>query len=221
VRGKIVGIVAAIVFLTSLVANVLFFQKIQILEEPFKVTKVIDGDTFVLATNQSVRLGNFEAPELKYCGGKEAKARLVQLIFGQTVRLDIFTFDRFRRPVALVYVNNNLVNQTLMQEGLGRYEGTPSLERATIKQAYDRAKEYKLGIFASCVSIKPERANCLIKGNIDRHYKVKTYHFPTCSEYNSVIVEKDLGESWFCTEKAAQKAGFQKAKNCFGRSYPL
>jgi len=121
----------------------------------------------------------------------------------------------------LVYVENKLVNEILMKEGLGRYEGTPSKDRAAIKKAFDHAKEFKLGIFATCVSIKPDNAKCLIKGNIDRHYKVKTYHFPTCSEYNSVIVEKDLGESWFCTEKAAQKAGFQKAKNCFGRSYPL
>jgi hypothetical protein len=29
-----------------------------------------------------------------------------------------------------------------------------------------------------------------------------------------VIVEKDLGEDWFCTEKEAIKAGFTKASNC-------
>jgi endonuclease YncB( thermonuclease family) len=221
VKGKVARVATVIVLLASLAINFLFFQKIQTLEEPYKVIEVLDGDTFVLSSNQSVRLGNFEAPELEYCGGKEAKERLSELILGQTVRLDIFTFDRFRRPVALVYLSNKLVNQTLMQEGLGRYEGTPSKERAMMKEAYDRAKEYKLGIFANCVSDQPDKSNCLIKGNIDRHYKIKTYHFPSCSEYNSVIVEKDLGENWFCSELAAEKAGYTKAKNCFGRKYTL
>jgi len=33
------------------------------------------------------------------------------------------------------------------------------------------------------------------------------------------MVEKDLGEDWFCSEKEAQAAGFTKPKNCYGKIY--
>ncbi|MFH0762508.1 MAG: hypothetical protein V1925_01290, partial [Candidatus Omnitrophota bacterium] len=55
---------------------------------------------------------------------------------------------------------------------------------------------------------------CVIKGNYDKNSSLSNYYFPGCPQYEFTIVEKDLGENWFCTEKEAQAAGFTKAKNC-------
>ena len=217
---KIAPFLGALVLVPSLLFNFYLYQKNQKLESVYLVEKVIDGDSLVLKNDQSIRLGNLYAPELEFCGGKQAKEKLEELVLGKIVRLEVFSHDQFNRPLALVYINNTLVNEVLLKEGWGRYDGTPSPQRDLLKKAYDDALENKKGIFGSlCVQEKPEKENCLIKGNINRNSNEKTYHFPGCSEYERSMVEKDLGESWFCSEKEAQKAGFAKATNCFGRDY--
>lgn len=35
-----------------------------------------------------------------------------------------------------------------------------------------------------------------------------------CRLYNLSIIEKYKGEEWFCTEKEAKKAGYEKSSNC-------
>lgn len=217
---KILGVIGGLILIPSLIFNLYLYQKNQKLESVYLVEKVIDGDSFILKNDQSIRLGNLNAPELEFCGGPQAKERLEELILGKIVGLDVFSHDQFNRPLALVYIKNTLVNEVLLKEGWGRYEGSPSPQRELLKKAYDEALENKKGIFNSlCLSEKPEKENCLIKGNIDRNSNQKTYHFPGCSEYERTMVEKDLGEAWFCTEKEAQKAGFEKAQNCFGKKY--
>ncbi|MGB9707123.1 MAG: hypothetical protein ACPLXP_03565, partial [Microgenomates group bacterium] len=89
-----------------------------------------------------------------------------------------------------------------------------------LKKAYDYAFENHLGIHSSmCRAEKPDNPKCLIKGNVDKHSSAKTYYFPGCANYQITIVEKDLGEGWFCSEKEAQAAGFVKSQNCYGKTY--
>ena len=217
---KILGVVGGLLLIPSLIFNFYLYQKNQKLESVYLVEKVIDGDSIILKNDQSIRLGNINAPEIELCGGQQAKERLEELVLGRIVRLDVFSHDRYNRPLALVYIKNTLVNEVLLKEGWARYDGTPSPQRELLKKAYDDAFENKKGIFSSlCLSEKPEKENCLIKGNIDRNSNKKTYHFPGCSEYERNLVEKDLGESWFCSEKEAEKAGYTKAANCFGKKY--
>lgn len=217
---KILGVVGGLLLIPSLIFNLYLYQKNQKLESVYLVEKVIDGDSLILKNDQSIRLGNLDAPELEFCGGEQAKQRLEELVLGKIVRLDVFAHDRFNRPLALVYIGNVLVNEVLLKEGLARYEGTPSPQREALKEAYDEAYESKRGIFSSlCLQEKPEDPKCLIKGNISRNDGKKTYHFPGCSGYQQVMVEKDLGESWFCSEKEAQKAGYEKSENCFGKKF--
>lgn len=45
-----------------------------------RVKKVIDGDTFKLASGERVRIAGLHAPELKQHGGKAAKGRLQQTL---------------------------------------------------------------------------------------------------------------------------------------------
>lgn len=217
---KILGIIGGLVLIPSLLFNLYLYQKNQSFEGQNLVEKVIDGDSFTLKSGQRIRMGNLYAPEPELCGGKEAKEKLEKLILGKKVSLDIFSHDQYNRPLALVYVKGILVNEVLLKEGWARYDGTPSNKRDVLKQAYDFAFGEKMGIFSSlCFQEEPEDPKCLIKGNISRADNKRTYHFPGCSGYQQARVEKDLGESWFCTEKEAQKAGYEKSANCFGKNY--
>jgi hypothetical protein len=52
---------------------------------------------------------------------------------------------------------------------------------------------------------------CVIKGNIDEHGN-KIYHVPGQLDYSRTKVDPAKGEAMFCSEAAAQAAGFRKAK---------
>jgi len=217
---KILGVVGGLLLIPSLIFNLYLYHQNQKLESVYLVEKVIDGDSFIIKNDQSIRLSNIYAPELELCGGEQAKERLEELILGKIVRLDVFSHDRYNRPLALVYVGKVLVNEVLLKEGLVRYGATDNTQREVLRVAYDDAYQNKRGIFSSlCLLTEPEDPDCLIKGNISRNDGDKVYHFPGCGEYEVTLVEKDLGESWFCSEKEAQKAGYEKSENCFGKKY--
>ena len=217
---KSLSLIFLVLLIPSILLNVFLARENKSLKSDNLVTDVIDGDTFILKSGQRIRLSNIYAPEPDLCGGKEAKERLESLILNKIVTIKIVSHDRYNRPLALVYEGNNLVNEIILKEGWARYDGTPNEKRETLKAAYDVAFSQKKGIFSSlCISEKPENPKCLIKGNISRSDGSKVYHFPGCSEYDAVIVEKDLGEKWFCSEKEAEKEGFVKAQNCFGKSF--
>ncbi|MFN4212760.1 MAG: hypothetical protein ACK4FL_02235 [Microgenomates group bacterium] len=54
----------------------------------------------------------------------------------------------------------------------------------------------------------------IIKGNIDKASYQKYYHLPSCKQYHQIVIEKDIGEKYFCSKEEAQKAGFKKAAGC-------
>lgn len=80
----------------------------------------------------------------------------------------------------------------------------------------------KKGVFSpQCYQTEnPDNPKCLIKANIDKVTDTRLYYYPGCAQYKYTIVEKDIGEDWFCTEKEAQKAGFEKAKTCHEKFNP-
>ncbi|MGB9911144.1 MAG: thermonuclease family protein [Microgenomates group bacterium] len=200
-----------LVFLISLLLNLFLWQKTKITKKSYLVSQVIDGDTFILEDKQTIRLINVEAPELEFCGGSQAKEKLAKLIEGKRVNLEIISKDTFKRPLALVYQGDILVNEVLLKEGFVRYDGTPSPKRDELKKAYDYAFENRLGIHSPlCRAENPDNPKCLIKGNIDKHSNTKLYYFPGCANYQITVVEKDLGESWFCSGGRSTKSRFSK-----------
>lgn len=187
-----------------------------------KVIDVLDGDTFVISGKQRVRLKRVQAPKLKYCYGKEAKQKLKELILGKEVFLTSIVTDRYGRLVALVYLDNTLINKLMLEQGFVSYLGGQTKEEKSLQLASDKAKKKKIGIYSlKCYPVKPPNSKCLIKGNINQKTNEKIYHFPGCSAYEQVKVERFRGDDWFCTEKQAQKKGFVKSKNCFQKKYSL
>jgi hypothetical protein len=117
--------------------------------------------------------------------------------------------------MALVYEGSTLINQAMIESGWVRYHSDISSKRDTIKQHADDAKKEQRGIFGTCHS-KENTVNprCTIKGNIDKSTDTHIYYVPGCAQYNFTVVEKDIGEQWFCTEKEAQQARYIRAKTC-------
>lgn len=48
-----------------------------------RAVTIIDGDGLVLSTGDEIRLGDFNAPEWNQKGGKEAKAALAEIAYGE------------------------------------------------------------------------------------------------------------------------------------------
>jgi len=85
----------------------------------FKVTSVIDGDTFEVSpqwqwngqTGARVRPAGFDAPELGAYGGQAAKDKLSKLILGEQVDLGTaHRVDRGRLVCEVYFKNKNLAD---------------------------------------------------------------------------------------------------------------
>ena len=118
--------------------------------------------------------------------------------------------------MALLYDGSSLINQIMLESGWVRYHHDTSTVEEILKAIGKQVKENKVGIFSElCLQASNlDDPKCNIKGNIDPQGKIKRYYYPGCAQYNYTLLEKDLGEQWFCTEKEAQAAGWTKAETC-------
>lgn len=181
-----------------------------------KVMSVIDGDSFKIGRDQTIRLSSLDAPEEEFCAGVEAKSALTKTINGKKVILKELKTDRYGRVMAMVYLpDGESINEYMIKNGLALHIWDTSTQNEVLDKANDFARENKLGIFsADCFQETPTNPKCAIKGNIIQKTNAKEYILPECNMYTSSIVEKYKGEEWFCSEAEAKKAGFVKSKNC-------
>ena len=79
-----------------------------------KVTKVIDGDTFLTSRRKHpVRLANVDTPEKRQPGYQKAKAALEKSILGKPVDIDTVARDVYGRAVAKVKKGGKSVNNAM------------------------------------------------------------------------------------------------------------
>ncbi|MEK7141423.1 MAG: thermonuclease family protein [Patescibacteria group bacterium] len=208
-----------IILIPSLLLNAVLLKKQTPVQQSFpadpgvKVEGVIDGDTIVVEPKTRVRLRHIDAPELEYCGGPEAKDAIEKLVVGKRVRITEQVPDQHGRGMAFIYVGDLLVNKELLAGGFVRFHHDTSTRADELKALGLEVKTAKKGIFGACQSTSnTKNPECPIKGNIDRLKKI--YHVPGCTQYPFAIVEEDIGEQWYCTEKEAQKAGYVKSERC-------
>ena len=90
------------------------------------VTNIVDGDTFDVYTEDTIRLADIDCPELGEQGGQEAKDFLTAWIYRKTVYLDIDDYYQFdtsgTRIVCVAYTYYNTthllnINKLLLNEG--------------------------------------------------------------------------------------------------------
>jgi len=180
-----------------------------------QVIKVYDGDSFQIANHQIIRLYGADAPETGRCYSENSTAYLRKLLLGKRVFLRQPVTDIYRRVVALVYLNGELVNQKVIKNGFAVYTRAGESETLPMQKANEFARSHSLGIFSSeCYGFTPQTPKCAIKGNIDRDKKQLTYMTPDCPYYAKTAIERFRGEDWFCSEKTALKAGFTKHFTC-------
>lgn len=182
-----------------------------------KVVEVVDGDTFFIQNRQPIRLYGVNAPEIGNCYSEESKNELTKMILGKEVRLTGLQADRYGRVVADVYLKDGrYINLHMVKGGYAVYVRAYDQNIEKMKEVGGIARQNKIGIFSSdCYQKEPENPKCKIKGTLDEKSPDRKYYLkPSCAYYDSVVVEKYLGEQWFCSEQEAIQAGFIKSPNC-------
>jgi len=213
-KKKIAGIIA-----TTIIAGSSFWVlksgKHQFVVPAYHSVKVYDGDTFMTKEKQNIRLASVDAPDRGNCGYKEATEELKKLVENKPLYLKVRFFDQSKRLVSYVYSPQGSVNVQMVKSGWARANTSNDSEQAALKTASQYAKEHELGVYSPlCFSKEPEKPGCVIKGNVSSHNNVKKYSFPGCTGYPQTLIEKDLGDRWFCTEAEAVKAGSERAGGC-------
>ena len=117
-------------------------ENIAVLEQDL-VVRVIDGDTFVLASGERVRLIGIDAPEKGERCFEEAKQRLAEFVEGRVVLLERDKSERgkYGRLVRYVYLEGLFVNLALVEEGFAKpFEFEPDTSLAAwFREAGQRA----------------------------------------------------------------------------------
>lgn len=112
------------------------------------VTKVIDGDTFLMEGGQSVRMLGMDTDERGYPCYTEAKEVLEEKILNRRVILetDKEDKDKYGRLLRWVWFDDNLINLEMVEEGLAvaRFEQDAKYQDE-IRSAEHEAIENRIG----------------------------------------------------------------------------
>ncbi|EPE61216.1 endonuclease yncB domain protein [Exiguobacterium sp. S17] len=205
--------------------------------ETVTLDRVVDGDTlkveFENGATESIRLLLVDTPETSHPTlpvqpfGEDAKTFVERwLAEGETIVLeyDVGRYDRYQRTLAYVWYDDAMLNEELLRRGLARvaYVYSPNTQHVDAFRDVERAaRQERLGIWsiedyvtgngfdheaARSAKPRPEPGDeCDIKGNINRDGE-KIYHVPGGASY-----ERTIPEEIFCTEEAAEAAGFRRA----------
>lgn len=130
-------------------------------EDTYRVTRVIDGDTFTIDTGSTVRMIGMNTPELyprdgstQECFAPEATARTVELIFQKNVRLvrDVSDTDRYGRLLRYVYVDDTFVNKELVVGGFARVKAykPDTKHHKELLAAMRGAQDTHKGLWGAC-----------------------------------------------------------------------
>jgi len=83
------------------------------------VTRVIDGDTFELASGQKVRLKGINTPEKSEWLNVEATEFVRGLVENKSVEIKSYGFDKYGRILAYVFIYGKNLNREILERGLG------------------------------------------------------------------------------------------------------
>lgn len=113
------------------------------------VTKVIDGDTFLIEGGYSVRILGIDADERGYPCYEAAKNRLEELILNKEVKLEKGKedLDQYCRYLRYVFLDDKNISLELVKEGLAvaRFSPEDVKYRKEITEAERETKENKVG----------------------------------------------------------------------------
>ncbi|HLA81295.1 MAG TPA: thermonuclease family protein, partial [Thermoleophilia bacterium] len=138
---------------------------------PFRVTRVLDGDTIVLDNGETVRLIGVDAPETHHPEipvqrfGKEATEFLRRLVEGFECTLEYEpnkVRDQYGRLLAYVFVGDRLANAEIIRRGYAyAYTRFPSRRQAEFIMLEREAREKQYGLWH--LSLRDGRIANLVK----------------------------------------------------------
>ena len=131
------------------------------------VTKVSDGDSIQIATPEQtklkVRLYGIDAPETPKINnrtrqinkpgqpyGEDSWKALQDKIMGKQVKVDIIEFDKYRRAVCMVWLDDRNINIEMVREGYAEafIEYLKPLYRIQFLEAEQKARKANRGIWS-------------------------------------------------------------------------
>ena len=115
-----------------------------------KVIHIVDGDTFDLLTEDTVkiriRLNGIDCPERKQDYYQVCKDALSTYIFGKDVTLITHGKDRWKRVIADVYMNKEYINLKMVENGFAWHFKKYSKD-INLAKAEENARKKKAGIW--------------------------------------------------------------------------
>lgn len=123
------------------------------------VVRVIDGDTFELASGQKVRLKGINTPERSLLFSEEAEEFVRKLVENKSVEIENHGFDKYGRMLAYAFIGGKNLNREILEIGLGTlyYYGEDS-HYEELKRAEEFARINGIGLWkespdAHCLEI--------------------------------------------------------------------
>lgn len=117
----------------------------------YRVTHIVDGDTFDIDSGERVRMIGIDTPERGDVYYKEAKEYLTILIHGKNVRLakDVSERDRYGRLLRHVYIDEQWINEKMIRDGFARLVTyAPDVSHvADFTRAERAAREEQIGLW--------------------------------------------------------------------------
>jgi len=188
-----------------------------LLDGPYKVTRVVDGDTIIVdvnGTKERIRLIGVDTPESVHPDanknteyGKIASEYTKSILEGKSVYLeyDVEERDRYGRVLAYVYLDGEMFNKTLLSEGHAVIATFPP----NVKYVDDFVELQKIaraegkGLWAESA---PEVPLTYI-GNTNS----KVFHKDYCS---SAINMKEENKIYFESKTSALNESYEPCKRC-------
>ena len=134
------------------------------------VTKIIDGDTFLIEGGYSVRILGIDADERDHPCYDSAKNRLEELILNKEVKLEKGGEDKDQwcRYLRYVFLDNQNISLELVKEGLAvaRFSPEDNKYRQEITQAEQEARMNKIGCKWNNQAISPEEKTSFVWGKL-------------------------------------------------------
>lgn len=118
----------------------------KIVESGYRVLNIQNQE--VLARKYRIRLRGIDAPESAMPYGKQAKEELVKLVQGKSLRVLVYTEDRYSRSVGDIYCNGIFVQEWMLKKGLAWHY--PAYDKRIELANWEKeARAKRLGLWAS------------------------------------------------------------------------
>lgn len=119
-----------------------------------RVTRVLDGDSIIIASGERLELLGVDAPEKGECYAQKSQKELTKLLSKKEVRFKARKkFASAGNPSqAEIYVGSKLINQQLIRTGYAKSWSahTTGKQSESLKKAEQQAQIEKKGLWSSC-----------------------------------------------------------------------